>query len=135
MRDYDCEPQADVYLFLAPQYIGWIALCLLQIYTILYFSCPKCENRLEKKTRINFKASMHQQQIEDYDENRGKIGRAIQKFNIKSKLLFIGKYEESNSYAYVQELLKSEKEADFNKREKSLGLCMGCIKGMFLNEI
>lgn len=125
MRDYDCEPQADVYLFLAPQYIGWIALCLLQIYTILYFSCPKCENRLEKKTRINFKekvhkitchvflsghfallnsveASMHQQQIEDYDEDRGKIGRAIQKFNIKSKLLFIGKYEESNSYAYVQ---------------------------------
>ena len=47
-------------------------------------------------------ASMHQQQIEDYDEDRGKIGRAIQKFNIKSKLLFIGKYEESNSYAYVQ---------------------------------
>ena len=45
---------------------------------------------------------MHQQQIEDYDEDRGKIGRAIQKFNIKSKLLFIGKYEESNSYAYVQ---------------------------------
>lgn len=78
---------------------------------------------------------MHQQQIEDYDEDRGKIGRAIQKFNIKSKLLFIGKYEESNSYAYVQELLKSEKETDFNKREKSSGLCMGCIKGMFLNEI
>ena len=32
------------------------------------------------------------------------------------------------------ELLRSEKEADFNKREKSSGLCMGCIKGMFLNE-
>ena len=104
---------------------------------------------------------MHQQQIEDYDEDRGKIGRAIQKFNIKSKLLFIGKYEESNSYAYVQgkvyymcrehgsdcknceqfenihgknlktELLRSEKEADFNKRGKSSGLCMGCIKGKF----
>ena len=58
VRDYDCEPQTDVYLFLAPQYIGWITLCLLQIYTILYFSCPKCENRLEKKTRINFKDSV-----------------------------------------------------------------------------
>ena len=60
VRDYDCEPQTDVYLFLAPQYIGWITLCLLQIYTILYFSCPKCENRLEKKTRINFKDSVRQ---------------------------------------------------------------------------
>ena len=40
----------------------------------------------------------------------------------------------SRSANLIIELLRSEKEADFNRREKSSGLCMGCIKGMFLNE-
>ena len=113
VRDIDCFSSTVVLEYIVLQYIGWLILCLTQSYANLVFWFNCFESRVERRLSWLSISSVHS----EIRKNHGIIAwfkGKVDNWTMKAKATFVGRFQDSYDYKYVQSLLKKPSDDDYS---------------------
>jgi len=113
VRDIDCFSSTVVLEYIVLQYIGWLILCLTQTYANLVFWFNCFERRVERRLSWLSISSVHSEVRKNHGIFTWFKGKA-ENWTMKAKATFVGRFQDSYDYKYVQSLFKKPSDDEYS---------------------